>query len=447
VDAWSIIRSGRYDTEGIFILRLILALFCLVVASNAAVAQDAVFTYLKTVSAAELTRMLDAERATFIETQKPGDGYELPTVSTASNDVELYTVRYESHVPEKDGKPVTATGLLALPVLADLSKLPLIIYEHGTVYGKYEVPSYAFVAANPSDYAHYDGSYETRYMAGLFAGNGYALIAPDYFGMGDDAASPEAYFVKASTQQASKDLYLAAVDFMKAKGISQDEFFIGGWSQGGLNATGLQERFEQDGIPVTAAFTASAPADPYAALNGLLFYPRAGIDAPWVNTIVALSVFAFQNYHGPADLAKQTLDPAVYQDMKAIYERSYKGQEGLKAIMLRLGDRPLVAYLRPELRDPVKFAVSDYGRLLAQSETYRQSFRAPVRMYFGSHDEVVKQMIGVLMAAYQAVLIGNWSDQSQNNVHPIDVKGGTHRLTFITAAPAAKVWMDGLRTP
>jgi hypothetical protein len=49
------------------------------------------------------------------------------------------------------------------------------------------------------------------------------------------------------------------------------------------------------------------------------------------------------------------------------------------------------------------------------------------------------------MAAYQAVLIGNWSDQSKSNVNPINVKGGTHRLTFITAAPAAKAWMDGLR--
>ena len=428
-----------------FVLRLILSLICLFVASTAALAEEAVFTYLKTVSAGELTRMLDEERATFIASQKAGDGYQLPPVSTATNDVELYTVRYLSQVPEQGGKPITATGLIALPVLADRSKLPLIAYEHGTVYGKYEVPSYAFVANNPSDYPHYDGSYETRYMTGLFAGNGYALIAADYFGMGGSAAEPEAYFVKGSTQRASEDLYRAALGFMKSKGIEQKELFIGGWSQGGLNATGLQERFEEDGIPVTATFTASAPADPYAALNGLLFYPRAGIDAPWVNTIMALSVFAFQNYYGPADLAKQTLDPAVYDDMKAIYERSYKGQEGLKQIMERNAGRGLLEYLRPELRDPVRFGVSDYGRLLASNETYRQSFQAPISMYFGSVDEVVKPMIGMLAAAYQAVLIGNLSDQSGNHVHPIDVKGGTHRLTFIAAAPAGKVWMDGLR--
>lgn len=427
-------------------MRLILALvLCLIAAGGPARAEEASFTYLKTVSAAELTRMLTAERASFIANEKAGEGYQLPEASSAANDVELYTVRYPSHVPEQGNRPIMATGLVALPVLADRSKLPLIIYEHGTVYGKYEVPSYAFQDSNPSDYPHYDGSYETRYMAGLFAGNGYVLVAPDYFGMGGSAAEPEAYFVKGSTQAASVDLYRATQPFLASKGIAQKELFVGGWSQGGLNATGLQERLEEEGVPLTATFTASAPADPYAALNGLMFYPRPGVDAPWVNTIMALSVFALQNYFGPADLARQTLDPAVYDDMKAIYERSYKGQEGLIEIMKRNSSRKLVDYLRPELRDPVRFGVSPYARLLADNETYRQTFGAPIRMYFGSVDEAVKPMIGMLAAAYQVVLIGNLSDQSGNHLSPIDVKGGTHRLTFITAAPAAKVWMDSLR--
>ena len=426
-------------------MRLILSLVCLVVASTSALAENAVFTYLRTVPASELTRMLDEERATFIANQTPGEGLQLPPVSTASNDVELYTVRYQSHVPEQGGRPVTATGLLALPVLAGRSSLPLIAYEHGTVYGKYEVPSYAFLTTNPSDYPHYDGAYETRYMTALFAGNGYALMAADYFGMGGGAAEPEAYFVKQSTQQAGEDLYADVMAFLASKGLARRELFIGGWSQGGLNATGLQERLEADGIPVTASFTASAPSDPYAAMSGLMFYPRSGIDAPWTNTIMALSLFAFENYYGPKGLARQTLDPAVYDDMKAIYERSYKGQEGLKAVMERLGNRPVADYLKPELRDPVRFAGSPYGELLARAETYRQSFRAPLRMYYGSVDEVVKPMIGQLAAIYQAILIGNLNDQSANQVSAISVKGGTHRLTFISAAPDAKTWMDGLR--
>ena len=56
-------------------MRLILSLICLVAASTAAFAEDAVFTYLKTVPAAELTRMLDQERASFIASQKAGEGW------------------------------------------------------------------------------------------------------------------------------------------------------------------------------------------------------------------------------------------------------------------------------------------------------------------------------------------------------------------------------------
>jgi hypothetical protein len=202
---------------------------------------------------------------------------------------------------------------------------------------------------------------------------------------------------------------------------------------------------ESDGLPLTAAFTASAPSDPYAALSGLAFHPRPGIDAPWINTIISLTVFAFEDYYGPADLARQTLDPAVYDDMKAIYARSYKGQEGLKDIMARLGSRSVIEYMRPELRTAVSFATSPYGKLLARTETYRQSFKAPLRMYYGSVDEVVKPMVGQLAAIYQAILIGNLADQSDNPISAIEVPGGTHRLTFIAAAPAAKAWMDGLR--
>ncbi|WP_421696463.1 alpha/beta hydrolase family protein [Aestuariivirga sp.] len=422
-------------------MRLIIAFLCLMAASTAALAENAVFSLVRTVTAAELNQMLDQERAKFISGMTPGDGYELPPVSTAANGVEVYTVRYDSRIPEQDDKKITATGLLVLPVLKDRAHLPLISYQHGTVFGKQEVPSFSFDSGNAS----YDGAYETRYMAGLFAGNGYALFAADYFGMGGSAALPEAFFVKSSTQRASADLYWDVKAFLTSKGIEPGQLFLGGWSLGGLNTSGLLERLESDGVPVTATFTASAPSDPFAALSGLMFYPRAGLDAPWLNTIVAMTVFAYQNYYGPADLAATTLDPSVYDDMKAIYDRSYDGVEGFKAIMTRLGDRPLVNYLKPELRDPARFANSRYAALLRQAETYRQNFKSPLHMFYGSQDEVIKEMIGQLAAIYQGILIGNLSDQGQNLVAAQEVKGANHRLNFVAAAPAAKAWMDTLR--
>jgi hypothetical protein len=66
-------------------------------------------------------------------------------------------------------------------------------------------------------------------------------------------------------------------------------------------------------------------------------------------------------------------------------------------------------------------------------------------MFYGTSDEVIKTMNAQLPAIYQAILIGNLSDQSANVVTTEEVKGATHRLTLITAAPAAKAWMDSFR--
>ena len=307
------------------------------------------------------------------------------------------------------------------------------------------MPSYSFKDKNPTPHPHYDGAYETRYMVGLFGGNGYAVIAPDYFGMGDAADDPEAYFVKASTQQASYDCYRDAVEFMKSKGVSPAHLFVGGWSQGGLNATGLLEKLEQQKVAVAGTFTASSPSDPFAALNGLMYHPRQGLDAGWLNTIVALSVFAFENYHAEKDLAKSVIAPDAYDALRSIYERSYGGPQGLMALLGTLGERPLLGYFRDEYRDPAYFAASRYGQLLAEAETYRQLVKSPVRAYYGTQDEVVKEAIGRLSATYQGIMIGNDADASRNPYVAEAVPGADHRRTFITAAPAAKAWMDKLR--
>ena len=58
---------------------------------------------------------------------------------------------------------------------------------------------------------------------------------------------------------------------------------------------------------------------------------------------------------------------------------------------------------------------------------------------------MVKEPIGQLSARYQAIMIGNEADPSPNTVIAEPVPGADHRRTFITAAPAAKAWMDELR--
>ncbi|MFX9069611.1 hypothetical protein ABTN30_20090, partial [Acinetobacter baumannii] len=88
-------------------------------------------------------------------------------------------------------KPTMASGLVAVPDTGGGS-FPMVSYQHGTVYGKQQVPSFA------------EQSPETQLMLAQFAGQGYVLIGADYFGLGE-SDEPEGYMVKASHQQATYD--------------------------------------------------------------------------------------------------------------------------------------------------------------------------------------------------------------------------------------------------
>ncbi|MDO9057797.1 MAG: alpha/beta hydrolase, partial [Bradyrhizobium sp.] len=142
------------------------------------------------------------------------------TYTPARNAVRLYRVTYSSVVPERGNKPTVATGLLAIPDTRETT-FPMVSYQHGTVYGKQQVPSFA------------EQSPETQLMIAQFAGQGYLLIGADYFGLGL-SAEPEGYMVKASHQQASHDMLIAGRAVLDHLKLGSSKLFLAGWSQGGF---------------------------------------------------------------------------------------------------------------------------------------------------------------------------------------------------------------------
>ena len=126
--------------------------------------------------------------------------------SPAKYAVKLYRVEYQSIVPELGNAPTKASGLMAIPIM-NSGSLPLVSYQHGTVFDKLDVPS------NP------EKSMETRIMIARFASQGYIVIAADYFGRGISDL-PDSYLVKESTRQATFDMLWASkniVDKLKIK--------------------------------------------------------------------------------------------------------------------------------------------------------------------------------------------------------------------------------------
>ncbi|MGJ5129681.1 alpha/beta hydrolase family protein [Bradyrhizobium oligotrophicum] len=370
------------------------------------VSSDVSYEYLARWDVARLNTILTVDTSKFA-------GVSV-TYTPARNAVRLYRVTYASVIPERGNKPITASGLLAVPETGETS-LPMVSYQHGTVYGKQEVPSFP------------EQSPETQLMIAQFAGQGYLLVGADYFGMGI-STEPEGYMVKASHQQATYDMLRASRAVLDQMKLTSARLDIAGWSQGGFVTMAFLEKLESAGVPVTAAATASAPVDVSVALNGFLSFPRKD-DAAWVNSLFILSAFAFENYYAVPGLARSVISDSYYDVARKAYERE----------PFNVADVPtdLHKLLKPDYFDAEYFAASAYGRLVAQTQAYRWIIKTPVRNYYGETDEAISTGLGRLAMTYQqAIGAGN------SKVEAVSTGPTSHRGTFATAVPQWKAWFD-----
>ena len=336
--------------------------------------------------------------------------------TAAKNAVKLYRVTYSSVVPERGNKPIAATGLVAVPDIAGTS-FPMVSYQHGTVYGKQEVPSFP------------DQSPETQLMLAQFAGQGYIVIGADYFGMGP-SKEPEGYMVKASHQQATYDMLLASRAVLADLKLSNTKLFIGGWSQGGFITMAFLEKLEAAGVKIDAAATASAPVDVSVVLNGFLSFPRKN-DAAWVNSLFILSSFAFENYYGVPGLSRSLFNDEYYDLARKVYLRE----------PFNVADVPtdLHKLIKPDYFNAQFFAESAYGKLVAQTQAYRWVIKSPVRNYYGEADEAIDVGVGQLAMTYQRAM-GNGNPV----IEAVSTGLTSHRGTYATAVPQWKTWFEGL---
>ena len=336
--------------------------------------------------------------------------------TSAKNAVNLYRVEYSSVIPEQNNRPTIASGLIAIPVNG-AKKMPMVSYQHGTVYGKHEVPSFP------------EESFETRFMIAQFAGQGYVVIGADYFGLGL-SEEKDGYIVLKSHQQACFDMYQAAKMILEKEQISVTDFFITGWSQGGVVTMSFLEKLENSGVKVKAAGTASAQCDAYIMTNGFLNFPRA-IDAPWVTTMFILTAFSYEEYYQIPGLAKGVFTDEQYEISKKIY---------LKDTTIKYSQFPsdLHKLIRPEYFNPDYYKASAYGKLVSDMHPYRWVIKTPVHMYYGDVDECLTIGLAKLPAEYQKAL-GNTLVESFSTG-----ADANHRMTYARAVPEWKTWFDSL---
>ena len=332
--------------------------------------------------------------------------------------VKLYRVIYPSVVPEHENVPTLASGLVAIPD-SGASAMPLVSYQHGTVFDRSYVPS------NP------DASMETRVMLLQFASQGYIVIGADYFGRGQSTL-PDSYLVRDSTQQAGVDMFIAARDFLRTQKITPTHFFVSGWSQGGWVSMQYLFKLQSLGVKVSAAAVASAPVDIYLTMNRWNANPQP-VDAVYLPGVIAIQLQAQEYYHREQGLAAAAIRPDYLQAARDLYTGRIDFETFFKKTPPKVAD-----FLKPEFIQSGATGLTPYWQVLQDKQAYRWKSDVPLRVYWGGKDEVTPKAIAFLPETVQGLLGGA-------AVKTIDAGAqADHRGIYIFGAIDQKEWFDGI---
>ena len=339
------------------------------------------------------------------------------TYSPARHAVTLYRITYRSVIPELGNRSTIASGLLAIPETGG-NTFPVVSYQHGTVFSKTAVPS------RPEE------SMETRLMLAQFAGQGYIVVAADYFGKGSSRET-DSYLAKASTQQACLDMLRAGKAVSEKLGVPWGPLFVTGWSQGGWATMVFLNKLESVGIPVTAAAPICAPEDLFACINHWIHDPSPS-DSLFLPELLALQLHACERYYRLPGLA----DAAIRPEYRAAARDLYLDKLTWPGLLKKFPRHP-AEMLQPSFVEQSSLGSGKYWEITQQNQAYRWRCKTPVHNYYGTADEIVPPYIARLPVAYQQIMAGAESS-------PAEVQGtkANHHGAFVAAVAREKKWFD-----
>ena len=189
---------------------------------------------------AQIVNVEKIDSFTVADLQAQIDGFGAGALISAENAVDLYRVTY---MTEYLDSMVPVSGAMAVPRGVTCPS-PLIVYHHGTVARRENVPSY--------------GSAEGR-LSTIIAATGYATIAPDYIGLGSSDVRIHPYVHTFSQAHSAINQIRATRQLADSLDVRiNDQLLLLGYSQGG-HATMATHKTIQEMYPGEFTVTASAP--------------------------------------------------------------------------------------------------------------------------------------------------------------------------------------------
>jgi len=424
------------------------------------------------VTKAELYEILNAERDVFNPAQPEAywQPYHNPVYLPALYDVDLYRVAYRSIIPEQGNRPTVTYGLVAIPHLSPNPggppvELPMVSVQHGTLWLKESAPSQAFswkknstaiVKYNLPESILYNFCYETRLNVAQFAGQGFAVIAADYFGIGNSIEN-DSFVVKQSEQQACLGMLTASQQLLLSKNLTTSRLFLNGWSQGALVSISFQEALEARGVAISGVSTAATPANTAMFSEGFIFNRRPYStltvpDAPWAIFVHQFSSFALASYSGQTS-APLELFGGNYDFSRKFYMREFESfpsfewqmnvQGDMVPVMVMDGitrDAEVSKFLDPNVVSSVlAYRSTAYAKLIDDVGSWRTRLVSDMKMYYGDQDEGYSEAVCIFLDTWQR------SEFGKTNIEQVKVPYASHRSTFLTAVSGQIEWFNAQR--
>jgi pimeloyl-ACP methyl ester carboxylesterase len=293
------------------------------------------------------------------------------------NGAVYYKMTY--HTTGSDGLPDIASGLVVMPDNDDAA-YSKVIYHHGTSNTRNHVPS-----AMNIEFDAYS----------VFAGVGYAVIAPDYIGMGEYSRGFHPYLHRQTQASASIDMLKAFHEWAEKENITlSNNLFLTGYSQGGHASMSTHLELEANYAGIYEVTAAAHLSGPYS-----------------LSTVTKDIIFGSQDYNFPgfipyAILGLQEVYGDIYNSMDEVFIPSlipaivlfYNGQTSLIQLSLtmlfalsqRFGNAHPVNMFQPDFTEA--FLEDENHRLnvvLRDNDTYNWAPRAPTRLFYCKADEQV----------------------------------------------------------
>jgi len=316
--------------------------------------------------------------------------------------VDCYRMQY---TVGSGGDAVRLSGLLALP--RDATPRRLVSFQHGTSTTRTAVPS------------QLDGTGIAAAIA--FAGNGYALIAPDYPGLGESQGR-HPYYVADSIGPAVVGMIAAS---QRVQHVPGGPVFLSGFSEGGWASLAALRILESDGKRVLGS----------AQVAGAYDLRHVSLPAALKGGAASHSLYLAYAAWGQAAYYGHPLDTVLTSEYATTVERLFAGAE----------PQEILATLPQDPRKMFNQAFLDaFDR--NESHWYLDSFAAnslvdvtphtPVRLYYGSKDlDVVPEEALAAARAMRA---------RQADVSAIDVGEVGHDPSMLAAAPLILAWLAEL---